>query len=362
MEGFLVVQKVIDFALLSLYDVQVNNIELMLKRFPYGPYVHDNFIVILIAIFPYIVQLSFIFIVIFTSKAIVQEKETGLKEYMKLMGMKSNTYWFSWYIKILITIIPSVILMVISFKMKITLCNGAKAAILDKSNWFIIGMLFFLYSSSLATFILMCTTFFKKSSNASTGTALIYFITFMPHIYLSLNYENLNSIVKFFSCFVNNLGMCLGIHIISLLEGIGIGVQFENFKNGVYADEKFSLFDVMIIMFVNNFIHLFVMYYCDNVFPGNHGIPKPWYFVFTKKKPLMNLDCKNLKKDETKYLFNFEDESIYYSKEKSLEIRNVSKSYRLLNGQIIKSVDNLSLTTYTGQITVLLGQNGAGKR
>ncbi|CAF1092644.1 unnamed protein product, partial [Brachionus calyciflorus] len=94
-EGFLIVQKAIDFALISLFDSQVDNIEIMLKRFPYGPYVHDNFVIILIAIFPYIIQLSFIFTVIFTAKSIVQEKETGLKEIMKLMGMKSHVYWLS---------------------------------------------------------------------------------------------------------------------------------------------------------------------------------------------------------------------------------------------------------------------------
>lgn len=345
-----------------MHDARINNIELMLRRFSYGPYVNDNFIIVLIAIFPYIVQLSFIFTVIFTSKAIVQEKETGLKEYMKLMGMKSSAYWFSWYIKTLITLIPSVILMIICFKIKIFLKNGDQASILDKSNGFIIGLLFFLYSSSLTTFILMCSTFFKKSNNASTGTALIYFLTFIPHIYLSLNYEKLSSTVKFFSCFVNNLAMCLGIHIISLFEGIGIGANFENFKNGVYADEKFSLLDIMCVIFVNNFIHLFVMYYCDNVFPGDYGIPKAWYFLFKKNKSLMNSNCKHRKKDALNNLFKFEDENIFYSYEKGLEIKNVSKSFKLPNGQIIKSVDNLSFNAYYGHITVLLGPNGAGKR
>ena len=41
--------------------------------------------------------LSFIFTVIITAKSIVHEKETGVKEAMKLMGMKTWIYWLSWY-------------------------------------------------------------------------------------------------------------------------------------------------------------------------------------------------------------------------------------------------------------------------
>jgi hypothetical protein len=57
--------------------------------------------------------MSFTFTVILTVKEIVQEKETGIKEAMKLMGMHSWVYWLSWYIKMQILLIPSLIIMVI---------------------------------------------------------------------------------------------------------------------------------------------------------------------------------------------------------------------------------------------------------
>jgi hypothetical protein len=57
--------------------------------------------------------MSFTFTVILTVKEIVQEKETGIKEAMKLMGMSSWVYWLSWYIKMQILLIPSLIIMVI---------------------------------------------------------------------------------------------------------------------------------------------------------------------------------------------------------------------------------------------------------
>jgi hypothetical protein len=52
-------------------------------------------------------MLSFVFTVILTAKAIVAEKETGIKEAMILMGMKPLVYWLSWYIKTFIMLLPS---------------------------------------------------------------------------------------------------------------------------------------------------------------------------------------------------------------------------------------------------------------
>lgn len=71
------VQKAIDFALISTTDATVNYIDLRLKRFPYPPYTNDKFVVVIIAILPFIIMLSFVFTVILTAKTIVFEKETG---------------------------------------------------------------------------------------------------------------------------------------------------------------------------------------------------------------------------------------------------------------------------------------------
>lgn len=72
-------QKAIDYALINEYDKTVDLIDLRLKRFPYPPYNDDKFVVVIIAVLPFIIMLSFVFTVILTAKAIVYEKETGIK-------------------------------------------------------------------------------------------------------------------------------------------------------------------------------------------------------------------------------------------------------------------------------------------
>lgn len=95
-EGFLAIQKSIDMALISEFDSSVSDIDIKLKRFPFPPYNDDQLIIVVQTLLPFMTVLSFIYTVIVTAKSIVHEKETGVKEAMKLMGMKTWVYWLSW--------------------------------------------------------------------------------------------------------------------------------------------------------------------------------------------------------------------------------------------------------------------------
>ena len=110
--------------------------------------------------------------------------------------------------------------------------------------------------------------------------------------------------------------------------------------------------------------------YLENVIPGNYGITKPWYFpissFFAKKKirhikrkssDALNVSaCSSLEDQEY-----FEDESIYSSRNIGIRVQNIRKTFKQL-GKIKTAVKNLSMNIYEGQISVLLGHNGAGKR
>jgi len=333
-------QKAIDFSLISEFNPLVDAVSIELKRFSYQPYQEDPFIVLIIGFFPFIVLMSFIFTVIFTAKEIVQEKESGLKEAMKLMGMSSWVYWFSWYIKMQILLFPSLILMVISYKIKLPLRNlDITAAIINKTDPVLFALFLFLYSSGFSTFTLVCSTLFKKSNNAAislTGKILL--------------------------AFINNLAMSMGIQLIGMFEGQGYGINFSNITNGTSIQDSFSMAHVMVILFLNNFLHMFLIYYFDNLFPGDHGIAKPWHFIFSrfyKPTKLNKRIVKNNKMNDGQDFF--ENESIYSARKIGIKIENLSKQFKQL-GQTKTAVDNLNLNIYEGQITVLLGHNGAGKR
>nr|QUF59427.1 ATP-binding cassette transporter Abca3-1 [Brachionus angularis] len=382
-EGFLSLQKAIDFALISQFNDTIDSIDLKLKRFPYPPYNDDKFVPIIIAMFPFIIMLSFIFTVILTAKAIVYEKETGIKEAMKLMGMKSWIYWLSWYIKTMLLLVPSLVFMIISFKIKINLSSGGSASIIDKTDAFLFASFLFLYASSSITFTFLCTTFFKKANSAAAGTGIIWFFSYLPYLFISLRYEKMSLLQKILALFVNNLAMSEGVQMIGMFEGKETGINFSNWTKGISIDDSFTMFTIMTIMFLNNFIHLILMYYFDNILPGDHGIAKPWNFpilsfisLFKKRNCESNDNFINDSKSNKNVAFiendiskenlssNFpvyiEDESAYSSRKIGIKIKNITKKFKQF-GQVKKAVNNLSLNIYEGQISVLLGHNGAGK-
>lgn len=136
---------------------------------------------------------------------------------------------------------------------------------------------------------------------------------------------------------------------------------------GVSVDDNFSMFIVMVVMFLNNFIYLLLAAYFESVRPGDHGLARPWHFPVSSlyrcfKKPdkvFVNepingtengIDSLN-EHDLPVYL---ENEAIYQHKTVGIKIENLTKWFTQF-GKKKKAVDNFSLNIYEGQISVLLG-------
>lgn len=177
----------------------------------------------------------------------------------------------------------------------------------------------------------------------------------MPNIFISLRYEQFSIVDKILFGFVNNLAMSMGIQLVGIFEGLGTGINFSNFAEGISYEDSFSMAHVMVILFINNFLHIFLVYYFDNVLPGDHGIAKPWHFIFScfyEKKSKETISNNN----ELNAQDFFEDESIIYSGRKiGIKIMNLYKVFKQSTETEKTAVKNLNLNIYEGQITVLLG-------
>ena len=376
-EGFLCLQNLVESYVTKYFSInEIPSVAINLQRFPYPPYNDDNFVLVIQGLFPFIIMLSFVFTVILTAKAIAYEKETGIKEAMKLMGMKTWVYWLSWYIKTIILVTPAVIFMIISFKVDVPLKSGGHAAILNQTNPVILCIFFFAFVSSTITLTFVTTTFFKKANSAATGAGIIYFFSYLPYIFISLRYQQMNLFAKVVSAFVSNLGMSEAVQLIGMFEGKGTGVQWSNINEGINVDDNFTFLTALLILFSDTFIHLILLYYFDQVLPGDHGIPRPWYFPISCLIPEsengeINVQNKNFVttnrsdtdndpiSDATNKTF-IEDETPFLQRKKGIQITGLNKIYRQL-GKYKQAVKDLSLNIYENHITVLLGHNGAGK-
>ena len=82
-EGFLSVQHAINLALIKEIEdsseSEIDGMRIQMRRFPYPPYVDDNFILILQRQLPFLILLSFIVTAPNIVKDIIIEKENRLK-------------------------------------------------------------------------------------------------------------------------------------------------------------------------------------------------------------------------------------------------------------------------------------------
>ena len=75
------------------------------------------------------------------------------------------------------------------------------------------------FFNSTITFTFLCTTFFKKANSGAAGAGVLFFLTYLPFIFISLRYESLNFVTKIITCFVNNLAMSHGLYLLGSFEG-----------------------------------------------------------------------------------------------------------------------------------------------
>ena len=316
-EGFLAVQLAVDMAIIKAVRPNttiadrhlINKLNklpseapplsplagIILKRFPYAPYNFDGFVIIVAGFFPFLIMISLIYTVIVTAKYIGAEKESGMKEAMRLMGMKMWIYWLSWYIQTMVFLIPSIVLSVIGYNVQVPLSDGsgATAAILQHVDPTLFAVFMLLYASSSITFVFMCTTLFKKANSAAIFTGIIWFVTYLPYLFVSLQYEDFGLAAKIALCFINNMAMSLGFLVIGRFMGNNKPVNFDTWTKGVTDYDTFSLIQILIPLFLNNFLYLTLMYYIDQINPGDMGIKRVWYFPI---QSIVNRFKKNAEK------------------------------------------------------------------
>ena len=96
----------------------------------------SRFIQNLGAVLPLLMILSWVFSVSMIIKGIVLEKETRLKEVMKVMGMGNGVHWVAWFIDSFIIMFISSCLLVVVLKVSLEqICLGKYGGDHLKTKW-----------------------------------------------------------------------------------------------------------------------------------------------------------------------------------------------------------------------------------
>ncbi|XP_059126156.1 ATP-binding cassette sub-family A member 17-like isoform X2 [Peromyscus eremicus] len=199
---------------------------------------------------------------------------------------------------------------------------------------------------------------------AHVGTVIggiAFFFTYLPYIYITFNYHQRTYVQKIASCLFSNVAMAIGVRFISLFEAEGTGIQWRNIGS-VQGD--FSFIQVLLMLLLDSLLYCLIAFLAESFFSGKFGIPTSWYFfakcLFCIKKPvpviLPLLDIGDPEKPARRDFMQDEPTD----QMKAIEIQHLYKVFYRGRSKCI-AVKDLSVNLYKGQITVLLGHNGAGK-
>jgi ATP-binding cassette subfamily A (ABC1) protein 3 len=59
-----------------------------------------------------------------------------------------------------------------------------------------------------------------------------------------------------------------------------VGLTWDNFDEPVNAEDSFTFALVLLMLLIDCVIYALITWYVDAVYPGDFGIPKPFYFPF----------------------------------------------------------------------------------
>ena len=307
----------------------------------------------------------------------VGDKETKIKESMKIMGLEEGQYFLSYFIQYtVINIFTSLI------------NAGLFSCFLDCIPYYYLFVTLLLWSLNVFALIYFFQSFIDKTKIALVLSLVIYFMMYC--VSLACMFEGGSMVWKIVLSLFPQVCLNNGILLFSKFQ-----YHFRTFKDREFLDiyTTFSV-GIMFLMFVVDFfLFLFLGFYLNNVLPHDFGIRKPFYFICTS-----DFWCKNRKKNDSKKIGekleedekekeknkdyvvygskddiipddndnlygnspNFESEEIYKNRTKKddvLKIRNILKIFG--DGKV--AVDGVNLNFYKDEIFALLGHNGAGK-
>lgn len=354
--GFLTLQKTVDEYIYLRSTGKNNPIYASISMMPTEDYKTDNFQYVIASTLPIFYMLSFLFPVSRMVRALVLDKEMKIKEGMKMMGLTDFAYNMSWLITLVIqmTLVSALIVAVTG------------STVFQYSDKAYVFLYFIMFAISIIMFCFLLSAVFSKSKSAAMIGPLLFFATFFP--YYAVQDDSYDTSTKLSACLLAPTCFALGAGVFADYEGGLVGVRAGN-AGELTGNISFDM--IVWMLFVDSIIYGLLAWYLDKVFPSEFGTQLPWYFPVLKSYWMgpeapsadqLLADIENRSDSTNPNVEQVPQElRLQIPERRCVETRGLRKVFQTTDGEDRVAVKDLNMEFYEGQISVLLGHNGAGK-
>ncbi|RVE58979.1 hypothetical protein OJAV_G00199670 [Oryzias javanicus] len=390
--GFAYFQDIIEHGIIRTHTGKEWPLGVYLQQMPYPCYVDDLFMLTLNRCFPVFMVMAWVYSVSMVVKSIVLEKELRLKETLKTMGVTNGVIWSTWFI-------DSFIMMGTSTALLTAIIMGGR--VLNYSNPVILFLFLLTFTTATIMQCFLLSVFFNQANLAAACCGIVYFTLYLPHVFCIAWQDRITKDMKILLSLLSQVAFGFGTEYLSRYEEQGMGLQWDNIQTSPLEGDEFSFLTSICMMGLDTILYSVLAWYLDNVFPGQYGIGRPFYFPLlpcywlnsvapasgnmkmnrksfdnlvakgqgelSKQGETENGDAAKAKEDipscehqdprEEK-----EDQSFFEAEPDNL-VKGVCTEnlVKMFSSCMRPAIDGLTISFYEGHITSLLGHNGAGK-
>uniref|UniRef100_A0AAQ4S8C3 P-type phospholipid transporter n=1 Tax=Gasterosteus aculeatus aculeatus TaxID=481459 RepID=A0AAQ4S8C3_GASAC len=352
--GFAYLQDIIEHGIIRTQTGKQWPLGVYLQQMPYPCYVDDLFMLTLNRCFPIFMVLAWVYSVSMIVKSIVLEKELRLKETLKAMGVTNGVIWSTWFI-------DSFLMMGTSTALLTAIIMAGR--VLNYSNGLILFLFLLTFTTATIMQCFLLSVFFNQANLAAACCGIIYFALYLPHIFCFAWQDHITKDMKILASLLSQVAFGFGTEYLSRYEEQGLGLQWDNIQTSPLEGDEFSFLTSICMMGLDTVLYALLAWYLDNVFPGQYGIGRPFYFPLLPCYWLNSVAPASGKLTEEEEEEEEEGGQPFFEAEpadllKGVCIQNLVKVF---GSSSTPAVDGLTMNFYESQITALLGQNGAGK-
>lgn len=312
-----------------------------MQQMPYACYREDKFGFYILALSPVISTVAWIFLIAFSIRDYVLERELHLEEVLYVTGLKPSVRFLIWFI---------LAFLIMAFGCACGLAIFRLADIIPNSDFLLVYLYFLAFCFSIVMYCYMISSFFSTATIASLSGIIVYLASYLPFMVCITFEHELTLVSKLASCLSMSTAMCFGIMYLARFESQGVGIQWTNIYQSPMAEDTMNFGYALQAMLVDGLVYFLVGWYFSNVLASTNYGRKSFYFFL--QPSYWGLDCFCSHTAGSK---DFKNEKI--ANHRGIIVHNLCVTYNKGDKQREhQAVRGLTMNLEEGQIATLLGE------